>query len=234
MDTVVRNRRLIPPNGVFSADVGIVGERIAALVEVGARLPGSHSAVELDATGCYVLPGGVDPHVHLQMPVGEYVSSDDFTSGTVAAAWGGTTAVIDFVEPEPEEPNVFDTWNAEGKFKGRFGVRYDYRRFEAKEFEGQYGPATDRDSIFRTYLQTETRGLGHDKLNSYLHVEWIQDLNGNDYPSFTNKLVNTWSSDGQFFHNRRHGAPAGQVYQHDTPKVKSRLDSISLTNSLIT
>jgi dihydropyrimidinase len=104
MDTIIRNGTLITPGGVLSADVGIVGERIVALVEVGANPPGSQSAVDLDATGCYVLPGGIDPHVHLQMPVGEYVSSDDFASGTVAAAWGGTTTVIDFVEPEPGEP----------------------------------------------------------------------------------------------------------------------------------
>ncbi|MBC8446107.1 MAG: amidohydrolase family protein, partial [Chloroflexi bacterium] len=98
MDVVICNGTLITPGGIFPADVGIVGERIVAL---GEKL---HGAIELDATGCYVLPGGIDPHVHLQMPVGNYVSSDDFTSGTVAAALGGTTTVIDFVEPEPGEP----------------------------------------------------------------------------------------------------------------------------------
>ncbi len=100
MDVVIRNGTLITPASVFPADVGVIGERIAALSE---ELE-PHGAVELDATGCYVLPGGIDPHVHLQMPVGDYVSSDDFTSGTVAAALGGTTTVIDFVEPEPGEP----------------------------------------------------------------------------------------------------------------------------------
>lgn len=98
MDIVIRNGTLITPGGVFPADVGIVGERIAVL---GEELPGR---VELDATGCYVLPGAIDPHVHLQMPVGGYVSADDFASGTVAAACGGTTTVIDFVEPAGGEP----------------------------------------------------------------------------------------------------------------------------------
>ena len=98
MDLVIRNGTLITPGGVFPADVGIAGERIGAL---GEELRG---AVEIDATGCYVLPGAIDPHVHLQMPVGDYASSDDFTSGAVAAALGGTTTVIDFVEPEPGEP----------------------------------------------------------------------------------------------------------------------------------
>ncbi|MFZ5918994.1 MAG: dihydropyrimidinase [Chloroflexota bacterium] len=93
MELVVRNGRVIAPGGVFVADVGLAGERIVAL---GQEL---HAAVEIDAAGCYVLPGGVDPHVHLQMPSGPYVSADDFASGTRAAACGGTTSVIDFVEP---------------------------------------------------------------------------------------------------------------------------------------
>jgi dihydropyrimidinase len=98
LDLVIKNGKLVTPSGSFPADVGITGERIAAL---GEEL---HGAVELDATGCYVLPGGVDPHVHLQMPAGNYISADDFTSGTVAAALGGTTTVIDFVEPELGQP----------------------------------------------------------------------------------------------------------------------------------
>lgn len=118
MDIVIRNGTLIASGSVFPADVGIIGERIIAL---GKELRGK---VELDATGCYVLPGAIDPHVHLQMPVGGYVSSDDFISGTVAAALGGTTTVIDFVEPEPKEP----LWGALEKRRaeadGRVAVDY--------------------------------------------------------------------------------------------------------------
>ena len=98
LDLIVKNGTVITPSGVFPADVGILGERFVAL---GEELYGS---AELDATGCYLLPGGIDPHVHLQMPVGNYVSADDFASGTIAAALGGTTTVIDFVEPETGEP----------------------------------------------------------------------------------------------------------------------------------
>jgi dihydropyrimidinase len=50
----------------------------------------------LDATGCYVMPGGIDPHVHLEMPFMGTYSSDDFESGTRAALAGGTTMVVDF------------------------------------------------------------------------------------------------------------------------------------------
>ena len=118
MDLVIRNGTLITPGGIFSADVGIVGERIVTL---GEEL---HGALELDAEGCYVLPGAIDPHVHLQMPVGNYVSSDDFTSGAIAAALGGTTTVIDFVEPEPGEPLLDALEKRRAEADGRVAVDY--------------------------------------------------------------------------------------------------------------
>lgn len=98
MDLVIRNGTLVTAAGVYPADVGIADGRIVALGE------GLKAESEIDATGCYVLPGAVDPHVHLQMPVDGLISSDDFTSGTIAAAYGGTTTVIDFVEPKEGQP----------------------------------------------------------------------------------------------------------------------------------
>ena len=50
----------------------------------------------IDANGCYVFPGGIDPHTHLDMPFGGTVTKDDFETGTIAAAYGGTTTIIDF------------------------------------------------------------------------------------------------------------------------------------------
>ncbi len=94
LDTVIRGGTLITPSGPIRADLGIAGERIAA---IGLELQGRRV---LDATGKLVLPGAIDPHVHLQMPAGAVTSSDDWRSGTIAAACGGTTTVIDFVEPE--------------------------------------------------------------------------------------------------------------------------------------
>jgi dihydropyrimidinase len=82
------------------ADVGITGGQITA---IGVGIVGREI---IDATGMLVLPGAVDEHVHLQMPVGEFTSSDDFYTGTVAAACGGTTAVLDFVEPGPGQSLV--------------------------------------------------------------------------------------------------------------------------------
>ncbi|MBT7075293.1 MAG: dihydropyrimidinase [Anaerolineae bacterium] len=98
LDLVITNGTLITASNTFRADIGIVGEKIAV---IGQNLCGKRT---IDATGKYVLPGAVDPHVHLEMPQGEHTSSDDFKSGTIAAACGGTTTIIDFVEPEENEP----------------------------------------------------------------------------------------------------------------------------------
>jgi len=97
-DLVITNGTLVTAEATVPADLAITNGRIAA---VGKQLSGQET---LDATGMLVLPGAVDEHVHLQMPVGEFTSSDDFYTGTLAAACGGTTSVVDFVEPGAGEP----------------------------------------------------------------------------------------------------------------------------------
>jgi dihydropyrimidinase len=96
-DLVITNGNLVTAEATSLADLGISDGRI---VEIGTELSGLR---KIDAAGRLVIPGAVDEHVHLQMPVGEFSSSDDFYTGTVAAACGGTTTVLDFVEPEPEQ-----------------------------------------------------------------------------------------------------------------------------------
>ncbi len=118
MDLVIRNGTLIAPGSVFPADVGVIGERIAALGE------GLRGRAEIDATGCYVLPGAIDPHVHFQMPVGDYVSADDFASGTVAAACGGATTVIDFADPADGESFLTALAARRAEADGRVAVDY--------------------------------------------------------------------------------------------------------------
>jgi len=119
-DLVIANGTVLTADGIYAADVGIIGEEIAA---IGGGLRGRR---RLDASGCYVLPGAVDVHVHLQMPVsgGKYVSSDDFASGTIAAAHGGTTTVIDFVEPKPGQSLLEALAARRAEADGRVAVDY--------------------------------------------------------------------------------------------------------------
>ena len=96
-DLVIRNGTIVTVDELFPADIAVTGETIAA---IGHNL---HGRRELDAGGNYVIPGGIDIHVHLEMPIGQFKSTDDFFTGTRAAAFGGTTAIVDFVETRPEE-----------------------------------------------------------------------------------------------------------------------------------
>jgi len=97
--TIVVNGTVINAEGRVSADVVIEGERIVSIVPrtANALVPGLDDTL-IDATGCFVIPGGVDAHVHMQLDTGTMVSSDSFESGTIAAAHGGTTTIIDFSE----------------------------------------------------------------------------------------------------------------------------------------
>jgi dihydropyrimidinase len=93
MSTVIKGGTVVTADMTFPADVLIEGEKIAA---IGRDLKGDKV---IDATGCYVMPGGIDPHTHLEMPFMGTTSSDDFSTGTRAAISGGTTMVVDFVLP---------------------------------------------------------------------------------------------------------------------------------------
>ncbi len=100
MTILVKNGTVVSPTGAIAADVLIDGERIVALLEPGTTKLGvdleASADVVIDARDKYVVPGGVDGHTHMQMPFGGTQASDTFETGTRAAAWGGTTTIIDF------------------------------------------------------------------------------------------------------------------------------------------
>ncbi|MCA0235530.1 MAG: dihydropyrimidinase [Bacteroidetes bacterium] len=93
MSILIKNGRVANASEEFQADIFIEGEHIVA---IGANLPYKAEKV-IDATGKVVVPGGIDPHVHLDMPFMGTFSSDDYETGTRAALFGGTTMVIDFI-----------------------------------------------------------------------------------------------------------------------------------------
>ena len=95
MSTVIKGGTIVTADLTYKADVKIEGGRI---IEIGPDLSGDEV---LDAAGCYVMPGGIDPHVHLEMPFMGTYSADDFESGTRAGLAGGTTMVVDFCLPDP-------------------------------------------------------------------------------------------------------------------------------------
>src|SRR5262245_16530748 len=90
LETVIRGGTIVTADDTYRADVGIQDGKIAV---IGLELEGAST---IDASGKLVMPGGIDVHTHLDMPFGGTVTADDWTSGTVAAACGGTTSLIDF------------------------------------------------------------------------------------------------------------------------------------------
>jgi len=108
-DTIITNGRVVTATDTYTSDVGINGGKIAA---IGQNLPRENAARVIDAAAKYVLPGGIDVHTHLDMPFGGTTSADDFETGTRAAAFGGTTTLIDFAIQYKGQTlrTAFDTW----------------------------------------------------------------------------------------------------------------------------
>ena len=101
-DTIIFGGTVVNADGRRRADVGIRGQRIAAVDRQLARQAGPRTKL-IDARGKYVIPGAVDAHVHLELQCGDRVSSDDWSTGPRAAAHGGVTTLIDFATPAPGE-----------------------------------------------------------------------------------------------------------------------------------
>ncbi len=93
--TVIKGGTIVTADLTYAADVRVEN---GVITEIGPNLSGEET---LDASGCYVMPGGIDPHTHLEMPFMGTYSTDDFDSGTRAALAGGTTMVVDFALPSP-------------------------------------------------------------------------------------------------------------------------------------
>ena len=115
-DTIIVNGRVATAADTYTSDVAITEGKIAA---IGQSLPRENAKHIIDAAGKYVFPGGIDVHTHLDMPFGGTTSADDFETGTRAAAFGGTTTLIDFAIQYKGQTlrTAFDTWmqKASGK-----------------------------------------------------------------------------------------------------------------------
>ena len=120
--TLVRNAHVVTAAETYDADLFVEHGRIA-LIGQGLSLPAD---TVLDASGLLVLPGGVDVHTHLDMPAGPLTSADDFETGTRAAAFGGTTTIVDFATPEPGQSlsGALETWRR--RAQGRAVVDYGF------------------------------------------------------------------------------------------------------------
>src|SRR6187431_767970 len=131
---------LVSATGRSEADVLIDGETIVAVLEPGSTLLGTDVAASvdnvIDASGKYVIPGGIDAHTHMQLPFGGTSASDTFETGTRAAAWGGTTTIVDFAIQQigGSLREGLDAWHA--KADGNCAIDYAFHMIMADVNEG--------------------------------------------------------------------------------------------------
>src|SRR5271155_4691088 len=123
LDTVIRGGTIVTASDTTLGDVGILGDKIVAIAQ---DLNPENAVRVIDAAGRYVMPGGIDVHTHLDMTFGGTKSADDFESGTIAAAHGGTTTLIDFAIQYKGQTlrHAFDTWM--GKAERKAAIDYAF------------------------------------------------------------------------------------------------------------
>ena len=151
MTLLVRGGTVVNADRSRRADVLIEGGKIVA---VGEKLDVPAKAETVDAGGCYVMPGGIDPHTHMELPFMGTVASEDFFSGTTAAACGGTTMIIDFVIPGPKE-DVMDAYRKWRGWSEKAAADYSF-----------HVAITWWDESVRKAMETLTRDHG---VNSFKH-----------------------------------------------------------------
>ena len=123
--TIIQNGTIVTASDTFAGDVWLERGKVVALAESGTTKPGPDD-VTYDARGKYVIPGGIDCHTHMDMPFGGTSSADDFESGTIAAAHGGTTTIVDFaIQTKGSAMRAgLDTWHA--KAQGKAAIDYGF------------------------------------------------------------------------------------------------------------
>jgi dihydropyrimidinase len=115
MKKLIKNGTIVTATDTYQGEILIEDGKVT---QIGTNLSALGAEV-IDAKGCLVMPGGIDPHTHLDMPFGGTVTKDDFETGTIAAAFGGTTTVIDFCLTNKGEPlkNAIQTWHDKSREK---------------------------------------------------------------------------------------------------------------------
>jgi len=180
-DTIITGGTVVNANKTDKADVAIRGEKIAKVGRGLAKKAGNYGTRIIDAEGCYVIPGGVDVHVHLALPFCGTVSSDDFNTGTRAAARGGVTTVIDFAIPYGSDTlqQAVDNWHA--KADGIACVDYAFHiAITNWQKQKRELPRMIKQGIptFKQFMIYEAEGWQSDDAAMFQALEALRDLDG--------------------------------------------------------
>ncbi len=152
MKTLIKNGRVVTAVDDYRADIFIDGETVTT---IGKTLD-MEADVVIDASGKLVIPGGIDPHTHMELPFGGTSSSDDFFTGTRAAAFGGTTTIIDFAVQTKGESMTsgVDAWHrkAEGKTAIDYGFHLITTEFEDGDEKEMYKLMDEGITSFKLFM----------------------------------------------------------------------------------
>ncbi|MGX1319416.1 dihydroorotase-like cyclic amidohydrolase [Bradyrhizobium sp. USDA 377] len=152
MPLLIRGGTVVNHDHSRRADVLIDGETIVA---VGPSIEAPAGTEIVDAGGAYVIPGGIDPHTHLEMPFMGTVTADDFESGTKAALTGGTTMVVDFCLPDPGQSML---------------AAYQEWRHKSEKAASDYGfhmAVTSWSKQIYDEMETVVKTYGHQHLQAF-------------------------------------------------------------------
>jgi len=227
--TLIKNGLVVNATGTGAADVLIDGETIAAVLAPGSTLLGfdleSNVDTVIDAAGKYVIPGGIDAHTHMEMPFGGSFASDTFETGTRAAAWGGTTTIIDFVTQYPDQ-NVLDQYHLwHEKAAGNCAIDYGFHQILSdvqdssltamdelvnegvtsfKLFMAYKGVfLSDDGQIFRAFQKGAENGalmMMHAENGSVIDVLVQQALKGGNTSPYYHGITRPWQAEEEATH----------------------------------
>lgn len=161
-DTIVKGGNVVTPRGTGVCDIGIAGEKIAA---IGADLEASTATKVIDASDHCVIPGVLDVHVHLELPFMGAVSADDYRTGTRAGARGGVTTVIDFAIPYAGDSlgDAADKWMARAEGKAMIDYTFHICITRYNEHKDQIKGMVDRGfTTFKEFMIYESEGWQSD------------------------------------------------------------------------
>ena len=180
LDTIIQHGQLVSSTDIIEADLGISGEKIVAIGQDLAATQANDAKV-VDARGRYVIPGGVDVHVHLELPFCGTVSTDDFDSGTRAAACGGVTTVIDFAIPYGEETlqQAVDNWHAKARDKACVDYSFHLAITNWARQAADIRKMIDQGiPTFKQFMIYESEGWQSDDAAMFSALETLKGLGG--------------------------------------------------------
>jgi dihydropyrimidinase len=173
-DRLIKGGNVVTPAGAFVGDVGIVGEKIAAL---GTDLEAGGAQV-IDAKGHHVIPGVLDVHVHLALPFMGAVSSDDYITGTRAGARGGVTTLIDFAIPYKGDSlsQAVDKWHKKAEGKSLIDYTFHVCVTRWDEHKDQIRGMVDRGfTTFKEFMIYESEGWQADDRAMFGTLEKMEE-----------------------------------------------------------